>query len=49
MELMGLSQYENMQAKSLSGGNKRKLSAAIALVGDPWLLYMVSVEWAAVR
>lgn len=39
---LNLGFYQDKQAKSLSGGNKRKLSTAIALVGDPPLLYMVS-------
>ncbi|KAK3930971.1 ATP-binding cassette sub-family A member 12 [Frankliniella fusca] len=37
---LNLGFYQDKQAKSLSGGNKRKLSTAIALVGDPALLYM---------
>lgn len=28
------------QAKQYSGGNKRKLSTAIALIGDPSLIYL---------
>lgn len=32
---VGLTQFANRMAEKLSGGNKRKLSLAIALVGDP--------------
>lgn len=32
---LGLTQYADQAAEQLSGGNKRKLSCAIALVGDP--------------
>lgn len=37
---MSLGEFENKRAGSLSGGNKRKLSVAIALVGNPPLLFM---------
>ncbi|KAJ1524618.1 hypothetical protein ONE63_011102 [Megalurothrips usitatus] len=40
IDMLDLGAHEDKQAKALSGGNKRKLSAAIALVGDPLLLYM---------
>lgn len=42
LKRLNLGFHQDKQAKSLSGGNKRKLSTAIALVGDPPLLYMVS-------
>lgn len=32
---MNLSQYRGKQAGSLSGGNKRKLQVAIAIIGNP--------------
>jgi len=32
---MNLTEYENVQAGQLSGGNKRKLTVAIALLGNP--------------
>ncbi len=35
MTQMTLTQYENKKAGTLSGGNKRKLSVAIALIGNP--------------
>ncbi|XP_034242493.1 phospholipid-transporting ATPase ABCA1-like isoform X2 [Thrips palmi] len=40
LQRLNLGFYQDKQAKSLSGGNKRKLSTAIALVGGPPLLYM---------
>lgn len=39
-DLVGLSEHLNKTAKSLSGGNRRKLSIAIALVGDPKLVML---------
>ena len=35
MQQMGIEQYEHKKAGTLSGGNKRKLSVAIALIGNP--------------
>lgn len=32
---MGLSEFENKCAGTYSGGNKRKLSVAIAMLGNP--------------
>lgn len=40
MDDMGIKQYENKKANSLSGGNKRKLSVAQALIGNPPLVLM---------
>ena len=37
---MGLIKYIQRQAGTLSGGNKRKLSTAIALVGDPQIIFL---------
>jgi ATP-binding cassette subfamily A (ABC1) protein 3 len=37
---MDLVQYANKLAGSLSGGNKRKLSVAIAMIGDPPLIFL---------
>uniref|UniRef100_A0A7S1CQA7 ABC transporter domain-containing protein n=1 Tax=Bicosoecida sp. CB-2014 TaxID=1486930 RepID=A0A7S1CQA7_9STRA len=37
---MQLSQFANKCAGTLSGGNKRKLSVAIAMIGDPPLLFL---------
>jgi len=39
-DLVGLSEHVNKRAKALSGGNRRKLSIAIALVGDPKLVML---------
>ena len=48
METTGLSYYENRLAAKLSGGNQRKLSLAIALLGElifvGMLLYLLTVE-----
>eukprot|EP01135_Chromosphaera_perkinsii_P007716 Nk52_evm5s967 gene=Nk52_evmTU5s967 len=35
-----LSEYENVQCESLSGGNKRKLMTACSLIGDPSILFL---------
>ena len=37
---LDLVQYANSRAGSLSGGNKRKLSVAMALVGEPQLVFL---------
>lgn len=37
---MDLTDYENIRANNLSGGNKRKLSVAIALLGNPPLVFL---------
>ena len=39
-ERLGLSRYESRPAGSYSGGNKRKLSTAIALLGGPAVLFL---------
>ncbi len=36
----GLEEYRNKQARTLSGGWKRKLSIAMALIGDPEVLFL---------
>ena len=38
--LFGLGEYENNAAKTLSGGWKRKLSIAIALITEPKVLFL---------
>jgi len=38
---LGLTQHANKRACDLSGGNKRKLSTAIALIGDPEVIFLV--------
>lgn len=40
LQRMGLGYYSNKLAKTLSGGNRRKLSTAIALIGNPPLIYL---------
>ncbi|TNJ27938.1 ABC transporter family protein [Giardia muris] len=37
---VGLLEKENVMVKSLSGGQKRRLSVAIALTGSPYVLYL---------
>lgn len=40
MEQLDLTNFENKAAGSLSGGNKRKLSVAIALIGEPSIVFL---------
>jgi ATP-binding cassette subfamily A (ABC1) protein 3 len=37
---MNLEQYENKQSGTLSGGNKRKLSVAMAMIGNPPVVFL---------
>lgn len=37
---MGLEQYKNTYADRLSGGNKRKLSVAMAMIGNPPIVFL---------
>ena len=37
---MGLKKYANKTAGSYSGGNKRKLQVAIALIGNPPVVFL---------
>ncbi|KAG8519196.1 LOW QUALITY PROTEIN: Phospholipid-transporting ATPase ABCA7, partial [Galemys pyrenaicus] len=37
---LGLSQYEDRLSGTYSGGNKRKLATAVALVGDPAVVFL---------
>ena len=37
---MGLESFKNVCAGQLSGGNKRKLSVAIALIGNPPVIFL---------
>ena len=37
---MDLKKYENIRAGTYSGGNKRKLSVAIAMVGNPPIVFL---------
>jgi ATP-binding cassette subfamily A (ABC1) protein 3 len=40
MKDMDLESYRNVRANNLSGGNKRKLSVAMALIGNPPLVFL---------
>jgi ABC-type multidrug transport system ATPase subunit len=40
LEQLDLKDFENKTAGSLSGGNKRKLSVAVATVGDPPIIFL---------
>ena len=40
MEGMNLGKFENKLAGALSGGNKRKLSVGVAMIGSPPLVFM---------
>lgn len=40
MQEMTLIEFENKMAKTLSGGNKRKLSVAIAMIGQPRIVLL---------
>jgi ATP-binding cassette subfamily A (ABC1) protein 3 len=37
---MDLTEYVNVRAEKLSGGNKRKLSVAMAMIGNPPLVFL---------
>lgn len=37
---LGLTEHQHKSSKSLSGGQKRKLSVALALVGSPRVLFL---------
>lgn len=37
---MDLRDFVNVQASTLSGGNKRKLSVSMAMVGNPPLIFL---------
>ena len=43
LEQMDLTDFENKSAGSLSGGNKRKLSVAIAMIGEPSIVFLDEV------
>jgi len=40
MKQMNLMSFENKLAGTLSGGNKRKLSVAIAMIGSPPIIFL---------
>lgn len=41
LKKLGLTQYAEQKAGGYSGGNKRKLSTAIALLGAPPVIFLV--------
>ena len=41
---LGLTQYAEREAGGYSGGNKRKLSTAISLIGAPPVIFLVGIE-----
>lgn len=44
LEILALSEYGDVMAGKYSGGNRRKLSTAIALVGKPQIVILVNVD-----
>jgi ABC-type lipopolysaccharide export system ATPase subunit len=42
--LMDLTKFRHKRAGTLSGGNRRKLSLALALIGEPPLLFLGEAE-----
>ena len=40
IKLVDLTKFENKRAGTLSGGNKRKLSVGIALIGEPPVIFL---------
>ena len=42
---LGLSAYADRISDTYSGGNKRKLSTAIALVGNPSVVFLVILQY----
>ena len=42
MQRLGLEEYAHKTVDTFSGGTKRKLSVAVALLGDPDLVLLVS-------
>ena len=43
LDKLGLTQYADRTSGTYSGGNKRKLSAAIALLGNPPVVFLVKL------
>lgn len=37
---MDLKEFQNVQSQNLSGGNKRKLSVAMAMIGNPPIVFL---------
>ena len=45
LKRLGLTAYADRAAGTYSGGNKRKLSTAIALIGKPSMVFLVSLNY----
>ena len=44
IEALGLTQYKDRSCGDYSGGNKRRLSTAIALLGSPPIIFLVKTH-----
>ena len=44
IEALGLTQYKDRRCGDYSGGNKRKLSTAIAFLGSPPIIFLVKTH-----
>ena len=40
LKVLSLTKYANRRAGTYSGGNKRKLSVAIAMIGNPPIIFL---------
>jgi len=40
LDALSLRQFENRRAGTYSGGNKRKLSVAVAMIGNPPVVFL---------
>ena len=46
LEKLALTEYADKLSGTYSGGNKRKLSTAITLIGNPLVIFMVGIrQW----
>jgi ABC-type Na+ transport system ATPase subunit NatA len=41
---MGLTEYADRTAGTYSGGNKRKLSVAVAMIGEPSIVFLDGIQ-----
>ena len=46
---MSLTKFADKPSKTYSGGMKRKLSTAIALIGDPPIIFLVRLRLQSLR
>ena len=44
LEVLSLTKYADRRAGTYSGGNKRKLSVAMAMIGNPPIVFLDEVE-----